>query len=333
MSYGYKGSNVPTYGYQTTGRRPINPYYRPATIKNSAGLFGNGLIQGESKADSPFTNLVSTGATTVGPKRPVASASPQDAYGTIQRPGDIPAGSTESTPSTLGGGADPSQQTNLYDYRTDPILQEIMAMSRNSREDAESGSLAAKKRLAIQYGDANLANSIGDTATADAANANSYSVFGRLKQQYDANAHNFDESENKGNLFYSGDRIVGQQQLGTNYGGQVADATAAEQDALGAVEQNRLATILGANSADINAKREATQRAIDAAVAAGYTFGGYDGNGNPILTPPDGSGGAVTTPQDSQPGFNAPLTEGDPLAWALGQAHRRRNAQDLLLEG
>lgn len=291
MAYGYS-TNAPAYGYQKPRQQtPVSPYYRAAQmLKNSAGLFGNGLIQGESKADTPFTNLASTGSTTVAPAKAPAYSQQQVAASLAANPNAAGANGSNFSGDFSG---DPSlaqtPSASMFDYRTDPILQEINALSTATRQDAETGALSLRKQIANKYGDAQYArNVLHDEATATAAEQNPYSVFAQLKQMYDSGALNFGEAANKDNLFYSGARIKGQQDLANQYQGQLAGAAGNEQDALGQIDANRLAAILGANTADINAQQQATQRAIDAAVAAGYTFKGYDGAGNPILEPPAG---------------------------------------------
>lgn len=287
-NYGYAG-NAPSYGYQTVQKKqPVSPYYRAATMQAGG-------------AAAPFDTLASGTGAAPATKPAVTQQGNVDAAGhpiaapaSIQKPGDIPAGSTESTPYQTGTQS--STAGVAYDPSADPVLQQILATGVTSRQGAEAGALAAKKQLALQYGDVSLANQIGDTATAQAAGANPYAVFPQLKKNYDQTAQQADQTYNANNLFYSGAREVGQGQLADQYGANVAQQTATEQQALGGIEQNRLAQILGADQADNQAKNDATSRAIQIAADNGWSFGGWDSSGNPIFTQPgSSSGGAATT--------------------------------------
>ncbi len=150
----------------------------------------------------------------------------------------------QPTPSQPAQPA-PQPATPSYDYSMDPILNQILALSTQQRSGATSSALAAKKQLAIDYGDSALARSLGDDATATAAEGNPFSVRKQLQTGYErgtedlttgyerdktARATNYErdvestrEDYNKRNLFYSGhfgqakDRAASDYQQQTGY--------------------------------------------------------------------------------------------------------------------
>lgn len=288
------------YGYSTpkfgAGRSGVNlsgtagsAYYRLAQqLAKRAQQDPFGLDPRPDDRAGPF------GATPIGSPAnysPTYRPPPEGAQGTIAKPGDIPAGSTESVPGTQGGGNQTATApASLYDLNTDPILQQIKALSTQTRENAETGALSLKKQLAIAYGDTSLADQLGDTATRDAAAKNPYSVTALLGKTRDTGAHDLDEQLNQGNLFYSGERIKQQGNLTDQYQQALAQALAQEQGSLGDIENNRLAAVLGANADDVRALTEAEKRQIDIALQNGWTFGGWGADGKPILIPPDNGG-------------------------------------------
>jgi hypothetical protein len=262
--YGY---NVPKYGYQKIGGgTPQSPYYRTASALRDQNLFSP--QQGTDLFQSP---LIGTSAAPLQAPRvaqytaPTAETSPP-ADG-AQAPVAAPKQPAAPTPQ-------PGSTSLLYDYRTDPILQQIQAVSVHSRADADTNALAARKRLAVQYGDADYArNVLHDDLTAEAAKQNPYSTYAQLDHQQPVDANALDESLNKANLFYGGARIRQQGQLADQYGQARAAATQQEQDALSSVEQNRLSQVLAANANDQAAEQDAYMRQLQAAIAGAYAYG------------------------------------------------------------
>lgn len=233
-----------------------------------------------------------TGYSPVAPKRPAAfKPTPYPelpaANTGVAGPGPNPGADYTGPPSAPSSAAPMA----IFDYTTDPILQQIQQLAIQSRADAETNALAAKKQLAIQYGDTALADQIGDTNTRQAAEQNPYSVYGTLSKNQGRDTAGLDENLNKNNLYYSGARIVQQHDLADQYGQQRALAAGAEQTALGGIEQNRLSAYLAAHQNELQAHSDAYNRALQWALtnqpSTGPGVAGVD-YGNPLGT---GAGG------------------------------------------
>jgi hypothetical protein len=198
----------------------------------------------------------------------------------------------------------------LYDYNTDPVLQQISALSTQQRADAQSGAMSLRKQLAIDYGDTDYARSVlGDENTAQAAANNPNSVRAQLSKSYTQGQGTLDEALNKANLFYGGERIKQQGNLTQNYQSQLAGATGKEQGALGDINSNLTSALSAADARDqaaaqqaaYQAQQEAMQQALLAALANQYApvdYGSNDGGG--------GGGGPSIAPVAVVPGPAAP---------------------------
>lgn len=170
-------------------------------------------------------------------------------------------------PQALAQPPDTSVPGIAYDYNTDPILQQITALSTQQRGDAQSGALSLRKQLAIDYGDTEYAqNVLGDAATAQAASANPNSVRAQLLKSYQTGQGTLDENLNKANLFYGGERIKQQGNLTQNYQSQLAGATGNEQGALGNIQSNLTSALSAADARDQAAQAQAAQAAQQAAM-------------------------------------------------------------------
>lgn len=216
-----------------------------------------------------------------------------------------------------------------YDYNTDPILNQIQALSTRQRGDAQSTALKLKKQTAIDYGDSGYArNVLQDEATALAAEGNPYSVTAQLKHSYDTGSHNLDEQYNQANGWYSGARIKGQQDYANQYQGQVAGATGQEQGLLGQIDANQLAAAMAADQQDQQAQRDAYERALQEALAYGINPGANTGpttEAVPTDTNPPFAPAADMSPRIGQPnlwsaGLANQLDTGRPDIWSSGLA-------------
>src|SRR2546423_262222 len=80
-----------------------------------------------------------------------------------------PAPAAQPVAGALAGTADP------YDASADPTLQRILALGQQRGADAEAEALRLRKQLAIDYGDTDLARSLGlDESTIAAAAQNPF---------------------------------------------------------------------------------------------------------------------------------------------------------------
>lgn len=217
-----------------------------------------------------------------------------------------------------------------YDYNTDPILNQIQALSTRQRGDAQSTALKLKKQTAIDFGDSGYArNVLQDEATALAAEQNPYSATAQLKQSYDTGSHNLDEQYNSnGHLFYSGARIKGQQDYANQYQGQLAGATGQEHGLLGQIDANQLAAAMAADQQDQQAQQAAYDRALQEALAYGINPGANTGptaEAVPTDTNPPFAPAADMSPKISQPnlwsaGLANQIDTGRPDIWSSGLA-------------
>lgn len=227
---GYPTTSVPTYAPKVSTSTPLSPY-ASQTAKQTTG------------SDSLYPSVKP-----VTPVSPTKTVSP------------TPAAQPSSTP--VAQSANP-----LYDYTTDPILQQVQAQSTQANADAQAAALASQKQLAIQYGDVDLANSLGDTATAQAAGANPFSIYGMLNTQQPKDELALDESENKNNLYYSGDRVTQQGNLANQYGATRAQDAAQEQAAQQQIQATQLAAQLAAQQAVTQAQSDAYNRYLQQLLA------------------------------------------------------------------
>lgn len=162
-----------------------------------------------------------------------------------------------------------------YDFTADPILRKIEALSQQARQNATANALAARKQLAIAYGDTAgiLEGDQFDQATADAAKNNPFSILAELQRGYQANTHNIDESENAANLFYSGDRVHKLGLAAEDLQRQRAQAASALQGKLGDIQSSLAAALMGADQQDISGLADAASRAQQRATTYGFDPG------------------------------------------------------------
>jgi hypothetical protein len=108
---------------------------------------------------------------------------------------------------------------NPYDFSSDPLYQRIMALGEQRTEQANAAALSARTQDVIDYGDPDLARSLGlGDAAATAAARNPFSVLAGLARNEKAAPAALDESLNKQNLFYSGARGKQQSDLAMSLG-------------------------------------------------------------------------------------------------------------------
>jgi hypothetical protein len=247
---------------------------RPATPRYSQ------LTHALSGARSAFSNPYD-GTNTGGQ----LAANDQAHYGRLPTP-TFP---TYTPPAPLGTPSSYTQQQPTvpqapagmsFDLSTDPVLQQMQAMAQNQRAQAESGALKLRKQLAVDYGDSAYGNTI-DSATGQAAEQNPFSILANLRTQYGRNQGNLEEDLNSHNLFYGGARIKALSDALHDYQGQQAGAAGAEQNALGGIDQNRIAALMQADRDEQSAYTDAYNRQLQLALAGGYPA--------PAGAPPPGS--------------------------------------------
>ncbi len=221
-----------------TGPNPQNRYGSTAQVNKQTGQ----IVPGQNNAGG-VPGGGNPGVTSPGPSAPPAPPA------TTPQPPTAPTAPAASPP--------------IYDYTTDPILQQINAQQGMVIAQAQSAALAQQKAALIAYGDPNLAMSVlGDKLTADAAAGNTGSTLATLAAQNATNIRGTNETENKSNLFYSSDRGyqlgLGQQAYLQNQAG----AASALQSSLGGISTQLLASEQAAWNAEAQAQSDAYNRAL-----------------------------------------------------------------------
>jgi hypothetical protein len=274
------------YGYGTDARYrpPVPRVTAPRSPNNRGGALGVGAAPFPTLARSlaPAPRATSPFTSGYGGPAGVSSAPP-----TASPPRAAPA------PPAQQPNTNPAAPTVAYDYSADPVLNQIQAIGVQDRASAEANALRLKKQLAIDYGDPDLANQLGDTNTAQAATDNPFSVRQQLATSYQRGQTGLEDQYNKANLFYGGARIKGLGDLANQYQGQLAGALGQEQSALGGIGDQLNTALSAANARDVQAQQDAANRALQLALANGIDPGA-GAWGSAVAPPPGG------TPLDGQ---------------------------------
>lgn len=263
------------YRTPTVSRPPRQPalYAKPSGIASVLSGYG-----ARSTFTDPYSSAGSQQRAGVGfggaantdlPTGPITTPAYPSAY-----PQYNPSAPTQYTPQPAQAPTAPPGFS--FDLETDPILQRMHALAASQRAQAESGALALRKQLAIDYGDTGYGKTL-DESTGKAAEQNPFSVFANLANQYQTGTRNLEENLNAHNLFYGGARINALANALTDYQRQQAAATGQEQQSLTGIEQNRVAALLAADQEEQQAYTDAYARALQLALAGGYGGGGGGG--------------------------------------------------------
>jgi hypothetical protein len=168
------------------------------------------------------------------------------------------------TTGTSGEPAPPPQ----YDISTDPVLQQVYAMTQRADQNAQASALAAREQALLAYGDPTLAAQIlgGADPNVLAAGRNTESELAQLARGRDQALNAFDTTLDP-SLAFSGYRVASEGQLGQNYQDALARAAAAIQSQLGGITDT-LNSSLGADEQQREqALADAYARAVAAALA------------------------------------------------------------------
>lgn len=178
----------------------------------------------------------------------------------------------------------------LYDYTTDPVLQQVEAQSQAEEASALAASQAAQNQLAIQYSDPAMAL---DATNAAAATGNPYGVFAQLNSQEPLDQQALDETLNKSNLFYSGARINQQGQLVQQYGQKRSDAAGAEQASYAQIKATLLAAQQQAEQEQLTAQNNAYNTYLQALLSGQLPTGATTPAAAPAAPAATGGGGGL----------------------------------------
>lgn len=270
------------YGY-ASGYKKSKP--RPSTNRQVSGYNPAAYVPGGS------SKKVATAIQSKGGQRPTAYKPPRAA------PAPQPRAPAPPPQPAAQASADPY----TFDYDQDPVLQRIQSLGVRGRAGAQAEATEAKKQLAIDYGDADLARQLGDENTATAAANNPLGVRQQLKHKYDENVTDF-EQDLPSSLFYSGYRGKELGNLATGYQEGLAGAGRQQQGLLSGIDRGLVEALMGYDRDDADAEGEAAQRAIDA-----------------------GLGGAPSEEADFNQGVGISDLLGEDIDPATGRPRLRRN--------
>jgi hypothetical protein len=187
-----------------------------------------------------------------------------------------------AAPSSGGGGGGSGGSGYNFDFSGDPILARIRALNAQNISQAEASALAQRKRAEIGYG-YDPALQYEDTATQEAARQNPFSALAQLLFNHGQRAGGLDESLNKSNLFYSGERAKQVGLEGRQYTLEQTNQQGQFQNTMDAIAQAVLQAKMQAQQQEIQGESDAYGRSINNALQ----YGGYGGGGS------SGGGGAL----------------------------------------
>jgi hypothetical protein len=174
-------------------------------------------------------------------------------------------GAATPKPTNAPAGVTAGAYSSVYD----PILQQIKALSQQSRENAKANATALRKQLAIAYGDASIVPDLNDESVTKAAADNPFSVRALLKRDYEKSGVQLDEDFNNSNLFYSGARANALGDNSFDYQNSTYSALGDARSQAQSIYQQLLAALMGADMQDIQAQWDANGRSQAEALANG----------------------------------------------------------------
>lgn len=239
-----------TLARSASGLGPINDVFglvgEPPRQMNSGGNGGNppGQPRGGG-ADSG-------GGTPLAPPSPIPTTSTK---GGEQQP--QPGGGT-------GTGAPPPSQ---YDLNSDPVLQQVNAITLLADQNAQAAALRNRQQMLLNYGDPALTASVLGTNDpyVQAAGQNQESTLAQLLRSYHHGLQSFDTNLDP-SLAFSGYRISQEGQIGQSYQDSLAQAAAGLQSGLGSVTDQLNQQLAADNAQRAAALADAYQRAVQAAL-------------------------------------------------------------------
>lgn len=254
-----------------------NPY---ATVYQG---FGQGTPTAAYKPNNPYANIY-RGFNPVGVTAAKAASMPK-------------LGTTTNKPKVAA--------KNPYDYSGDPILQQVIGNNLKLKTEADQLAADQQRKSLLGFGSVELAKKLfgGDQGFVDAVANNPFSVLGQLKHKYEGVGgliNQTNENLNNQNLFFSSERL--NNQLPEVYRQRQQEeytSTQNLQDALDQIASARTGTYNQTVQNEIQARQDAAQRAVTAALASGYGPGVNKHKPPSILPPP--LTGSPTIPSNLSP--------------------------------
>ena len=204
------------------------------------------------------------------PPTPGSSVRPRTVQPTrLRRPKPPPAtkpfqptiGLSDNNPGVATGraaqpdtGLDSVPAGTPFDIDADPAVLRIRAGNAASIGDAEAQAEARRQRLAIQFGDADLARALGlGDATANAAGGNPFSTLGNLRNTSKERTTDLENNLNARNLFFSSTR-----------GKELSREQRALQEALAGARNETQGLLEGISGDVLGVRRSAQDRLAEA---------------------------------------------------------------------
>lgn len=236
-----------------------------SSVQNGVDFNTFGQAPGEAGTRGPFT--------------PPGASNPGDPFGPLPQT-DIKLQNPQA-PAGGGGGSGGGGGAGGYGYYSldsDPILAQIKAMNERQIAAAQAAAMAGRKQAQIAYGyDPNV--TYEDAATQEAAKQNAFSTLAQLLFNHGERAHGLDESLNKANLFYSGERARQVGLEGRQYTLEQSQANQGYQKQIEAIAQMVLQAQQQAQEREIQGANEAMNRQLQFALANGTGIAGLLGGG------------------------------------------------------
>lgn len=257
---------------KTLGAAPRRGFgYRPRRYGLNPGLQGGGQT-------APYFGAKGSGILASYGGRPGGAVTGQPSGAMYNRYEDPDGGAyrppqvAKSNAGAQASGGQAPQQ--LYSFESDPVLAKIRAMQGRARNDAIAQAAAARKQLAIDYGDAGISGDLaGDTLTAKAASDNPFSVLAQLRQRFEKEAPvELDEAYNQRNLFFSGARAQGMSDLAREYQQTRADTDGQFRGLLSDIDGGLQQALMQADMTEQDAY-------LNWLMSGGAGLGGYYGGG------------------------------------------------------
>jgi len=240
--------------------------FRPATRASGSPYYYGG---GGGAPARPATSSVPPWPTVPIARDPIVSNPNDPTLGTLQPPYN----QTPTASINLGGFQQTRPAVNFsnIDYSNDPILARTRALAEESIAQANADARAGRTRLAIGFGDPELADKLNlGGAVRKQAQENTFGTLQELNRQLDRrNVFDINAAlSNQGNLFYSSERARRLSLSGETYLRDRSTAWNAVQDKLATIAQQVQAAKMAAQAQIIQAEQGAYERALQQALYA-----------------------------------------------------------------
>jgi hypothetical protein len=311
---------APRYGNKNNGfarQTQGNSIARALTQSTAASSAPQQLFQPLASIGNAGKIVEDTGTLIPTPSAPATKQKQPDA------PLAAPPAAPPATTPGAGGVAAP-------DLASDPIYQQVLALTTKNVQDAESGALATKKQSLIDYGYDPTLDSTGaskslfpDEDTLLAAEHNPFSTVAQLHHGYDRNLNSIADALNQKNLFYSSARANAEADAGRDFQGALAGAAGQRDQLLGQIASALASARQGADAQRIGVANDVWDRLTkNPATVAPPTVPPPSDDPTDPNTDPNGDGTGSRTEPNAPVFLDANDPNVDRVAAALARAFR-----------